>query len=269
VYSGGQAESIMGAALKSLGWAREKFIVSTKLFRGLQDAPNLKNTLNRKYLLHAIDGSLKRMQLDFVDLLFCHRSDPETPVEETVYAMHDIISRGKALYWGTSEWPATRIMEAYTVAERYGLHKPVMEQPQYNLLHRERVEEEFAPLYESIGLGTTTWSPLASGLLTGKYNNGNTPHGSRGALPEYDWLKERLLNPASIAKVKKLEPLAKELNCSMAQLAIAWCLCKPHVSSVILGASKASQLKENLEAAKVAKALTPEILSQIEGLTAL
>ena len=193
----------MGEALRALDWRRSSYIVSTKFFWGLHDGPNEKNTLNRKYLMQAIDASLARFGLDYVDLVFCHRADPDTPIEETVYAMHDMIAAGKALYWGTSEWSAAEIMAAWQIADRHHLHKPVMEQPQYNLLHRERVEDEYARLYGDIGLGTTTWSPLASGLLTGKYNDG-IPPGSRGTVKGYEWLAERLSNPAEIAVVKRL-----------------------------------------------------------------
>src|SRR5437588_223046 len=191
-YGGGESERIMGKAIADLGWERHSYVVSTKVFWGLHDDVNMKNTLNRKYLLHAIDGSLGRFGLEFVDLLFCHRHDPDTPVEETVWAMSDIIDAGKALYWGTSEWPADRIREAWEIADRHHLHKPVMEQPQYNLLSRERVEDEYASLYEEpIGLGLTTWSPLASGLLTGKYLEGVAPD-SRAALPGYEWIRRRV-----------------------------------------------------------------------------
>ena len=247
VYARGQSETIMGNALKKLGWRRSSYIVSTKFFWGLHDGPNEKTTLNRKYLLQAIDGSLRRLQLDYVDLVFCHRPDPETPIEETVWAMHDIIRAGKALYWGTSEWSAAEIMAAWQIAERHHLAKPVMEQPQYNLFHRDRVEKEYAQLYRDIGLGTTTWSPLASGLLTGKYNDG-VPAGSRATLKGYEWLAERLVDPARIAKVRRLAPIAADLGCTLAQLALAWCLRNPNVSTVITGASRAAQVTENMRA---------------------
>ncbi len=187
-YAGGESEAIMGDAIAELGWPRWSYVICTKVFWGIHDAVNMRNTLNRKYLLHAIEGSLERLQLDFVDLLFCHRPDPDTPIEETVWAMHDIIERGQALYWGTSEWSADEIRAAWEIAERHHLHKPVMEQPQYNLLERRRVEREYARLYDDIGLGLTTWSPLASGLLTGKYLDG-VPEGSRASLPGYEWLR--------------------------------------------------------------------------------
>jgi voltage-dependent potassium channel beta subunit len=263
VYARGESEAIMGRVLKRLGWRRGSYLVSTKLYWGLHDGPNEHNTLNRKYLLEAIDGSLARLQLDHVDLLFCHRPDPETPIEETVWAMHDIVRSGRALYWGTSEWSAAAIREAWEVAERHHLHKPVMEQPQYHLLHRERVEREYAPLYQDIGLGTTTWSPLASGLLTGKYNNG-IPDGTRATLPGMEWLRPLLTDPSRIAVVKRLGKVADDLGVPLAQLAIAWCLKNPHVSTVILGASRVSQLRENLGALAVVPKLTDEVMRAID-----
>lgn len=264
VYAGGKSEAIMGQALRELEWPRESYVISTKLFWGLRDGPNTKNTLNRKYLLHAIDGSLERLGLEFVDLLFCHRPDPETPIEETVWAMSDIIASGKALYWGTSEWSAEAIEEAYDVAERYRLRKPVMEQPQYNLLWRNRVEEEYAPLYEKHGMGTTVWSPLASGALTGKYLDG-IPEGSRAALPGYEWLREHILTPANDDKVRRVLSVAEELGCTPAQLAIAWCARNPNVSTVITGASHVEQVRENMGALEVMPRLTDEIIARLEG----
>jgi len=222
-YAGGRSEEIMGAVLKRAGWRRSSYLVSTKFFWGLHDGPNERHTLNRKYLLEAIDGSLERLQLDHVDLVFCHRPDAGTPVEETVRAMHDIVARGKALYWGTSEWPAAQAMHAWQIAERHHLHKPVMEQPQYHMLHRDRFECEYGPLFRDLGLGATTWSPLASGLLTGKYNAG-IPAGSRAALPGYEWLREAVITEERIGIVKRLQPVADDLGCTMAQMAIAWCL---------------------------------------------
>ena len=267
-YSGGEAESIMGRALKKLGWRRSSYLVSSKFFWGLHDSPNEKNTLNRKYLMQAIDGSLQRFGLDYLDLIFCHRPDPNTPIEETVRAMSDIVSQGKALYWGTSEWTGAQVREAYQIAERHHLHKPQMEQPQYNLFAREKVERDLAPLCKEIGLGLTTWSPLASGLLTGKYSQGSVPAGSRAALPGYEWLRERVLNPSKLEAVKKLEPIAKELGCSLAQLAVAWCLKNQNVSTVLLGATSAEQLSENLKSAAVAEKLSDSLLSEIEKATA-
>jgi len=264
VYAGGKSETIMGQAVKELGWPRESFVISTKLYWGLREGPNTKNTLNRKYLMHGIDGSLERLGLDFVDLLFCHRPDPETPIEETVWAMSDIIASGKALYWGTSEWSAEEIEEAYEVAERDGLRKPVMEQPQYNLLWRERVEEEYAPLYEKRGMGTTVWSPLASGALTGKYLDG-IPEGSRAALPGYEWLREHILTPANDEKIRRVLEVAQELQCTPAQLAIAWCAKNPRVSSVITGASRVEQVHDNMGALDVMSRLTEDVLARLEG----
>ena len=264
IYAGGQSEELMGNALKDLKKPRLSYIVSTKFFWGITKGPNQVNTLNRKYLLHAIDGSLKRLQLDYVDLVYCHRPDPHTPIEETVWAMSDMITRGKALYWGTSEWSADEIRAAYDIAERHHLHKPVVEQPQYNLFHRTRVEEEYARLYEDIGLGLTTWSPLASGLLTGKYRSG-IPKGSRAELPNYAFLREGLTDQAKNAVVAELEGVAKQLGCSLAQLAIAWTLTNPNVSSVITGASQVAQLQENMKAAAVKDKITGEVKEKIEA----
>jgi voltage-dependent potassium channel beta subunit len=262
-YAGGESETIMGQALKELAWPRANYVVSTKFFWGLENRPNRYHTLNRKYLLDAIDGSLKRFQLDYVDLAFCHRPDPNTPIEETVWAMSDMVTRGKALYWGTSEWSAEEIRAAYEIAERHHLHKPVMEQPQYNLFHRKRVEDEYARLYEDYGLGLTTWSPLASGLLTGKYRNG-IPSGSRAQLQGYDWLQKQVLDPAKNEIVGKLDAIAKELGETVGTLALAWVLKNPHVSTVITGSSRIEQLHENLKAAELAKRITPEIQQRIE-----
>ncbi len=267
-YAGGKSESIMGRALKKLGWPRQSYVVSTKLFWGLSDAVNMSNTLNRKYLLQGIDGSLERFELDFVDLLFCHRPDPETPVEETVWAMHDIVSSGKALYWGTSEWSAAQLVEAFAVAERYNLRKPVMEQPQYNLLARARVEKEYKALIDSYGLGLTTWSPLASGQLTGKYLNG-VPEGSRAALRGFEWLQPMLSDEARNAKVRQLKEVADSLDCSLAQLAIAWCARNPDVSTVITGASRVEQVRENMAALEVLGRLDDELIARIDAITGL
>jgi len=262
-YAGGESESIMGAAIAELGWPRWSYVISTKVFWGIHEGPNMRNTLNRKYLLQAVESSLERLQLDFVDLLFCHRADPDTPIEETVWAMHDIIERGQALYWGTSEWSADEIRAAWEIAERHHLHKPVMEQPQYNLLERRRVEVEYARLYDDIGLGLTTWSPLASGLLTGKYLDG-VPADSRAALPGYEWLAGMLTDEGRNAKVRRLVVIADELGCSLAQLAIAWCAANPNVSTVILGASRVEQVHENLKALEVLGALDRDMLDRID-----
>ncbi len=264
IYARGQSERIMGEALKALGWRRGSYVVSTKLYWGLHNGPNEKNTLNRKYLLEAIDGSLERLGLKHVDLVYCHRPDPETPVDETVWAMHEIVRSGRAHYWGTSEWSAEEFRAAWEVADKHHLYKPVVEQPQYNLFHRERVEAEYAPLYRDLGTGTTVWSPLASGLLTGKYAEG-IPAGSRGAVKGLEWLRDGLTDADKNAAVLRLKPVAEELGCSLAQLAIAWCLKNPHVSSVITGASRPEQVRENLEALAVAKALTPEVMARIDA----
>ena len=265
-YALGKSEEVMGAAIRQLGWARHRYVVSSKFFWGIDNQEptvNFKNTLNRKYLLGAIDASLKRFGLEYLDLIFCHRPDPHTPIEETVWAMHDIISRGKALYWGTSEWSADEIRAAYEIAERHHLHKPVMEQPQYNLFHRQKVEKEYARLYEDVGLGLTTWSPLASGLLTGKYRNG-IPAGSRGSMESIAWIKDQLLDAPRNAAVQQLESIAAYLGGNAAQLAIAWANRNPNVSTVILGASKMSQLQDNLGALKLTPKLTPEVLAKID-----
>jgi voltage-dependent potassium channel beta subunit len=265
-YSEGKSEQIMGEVFTALGWPRHRFVVSTKVFWGLHDSVNMRNTLNRKYLMQAIDGSLERFGLDFVDLLFCHRADPETPIEETVWAMSDIVSAGKALYWGTSEWEADEIRAAWDIAERHHLHKPVMEQPQYNLLARRKVEREYARLYEDIGLGLTIWSPLASGLLTGKYVEG-APEGSRARLPGYEWLHDMLVDPSANAKVKALKSVSDELGCSLAQLSLAWCTKNPRVSTVITGASRVEQVRENMAALEVAERLDDEVMARIESAT--
>lgn len=268
-YAQGQSEVVMGAAFKALKWARLDYVVSTKFYWGLE-TPGLKvnqrNTLNRKYLSQAIDGSLKRMQLDFMDLVFCHRPDPHTPIEETVWAMSDMITQGKALYWGTSEWSAADVRAAYEIAERHHLHKPVMEQPQYNLFHRTRVEEEYSRLYDDMQLGLTTWSPLASGLLTGKYRNG-VPAGSRGAMGELSFLLPGLTDADKNAAVDQLSEIATELGGNVAQLAIAWVNKNPRVSTVILGASKLSQLQDNLGALALTPKLTPEVLARIDAIS--
>lgn len=263
-YAGGRSEEIMGAALKKLGWRRASYAVSTKFFWGLNEGPNEKHTLNRKYLMQAIDGSLKRFGLDYVDLVFCHRPDKSTPVEEVVWAMSDIVASGRALYWGTSEWSAEEIREAWEIADRRNLRKPQMEQPQYNMLAREKVEKEFSRLYDGIGLGLTTWSPLASGILSGKYAKG-VPAGSRLSLPGYEWLKDRIYQVETIAAVAALEPLAKELGATLPQLGIAWCARNPRVSTVITGASRPEQVAENLKALDIVAKLTPEVLDRIDA----
>ncbi len=262
-YASGESERVMGAAFRELGWQRHEYVVSTKLFWGLHDVPNMKNTLNRKYLAQAIDGSLERFGLDFVDLVFCHRPDPKTPIEETVWAMSDMVSQGKALYWGTSEWNADDIRAAYDIADRHHLHKPIVEQPQYNILWRDRVEKDYRRLYEDIGLGTTIWSPLSSGLLTGKYLNG-VPDGSRATLPGYEWLRGMLTDPARNKKVADLKVVADELGVSLTQLSLAWCAKNPHVSTVITGASSAAQVRENMTALDALDLLTDEVMERID-----
>lgn len=258
-YAGGDSEILMGRALKKLGWRRSSYVISTKFFWGLHDGPNEKDTLNRKYLMQAIDGSLARLQLDHVDLIYCHRPDPHTPMEEVVRAMSDIISQGKALYWGTSEWNADQLLEAWKIADRRNLYRPQMEQPQYNVLVHERVEKEYARLYEEIGLGLTTWGPLRSGLLSGKYRDGE-PAGSRASLSGYGWLRERW-NAQEREIVVGLQRIAEEVGCSLSQLSIAWILRNRNVSSVILGASRLEQLKENLGAKSVV--ITPDVVAAI------
>jgi voltage-dependent potassium channel beta subunit len=273
VYANGRSETIMGEALRQLGRSPLDYVVSTKFFWGLDRGKpggrpriNGQDTLNRKYLHHAIDGSLQRLQRECIDLVFCHRPDPTTPIEETVWALHDLIQRGKILYWGTSEWSATDIRAAWEIAERHHLHKPVMEQPQYHLFHRQRVEQEYAPLYEDTGLGLTTWSPLASGLLTGKYRHG-IPAGSRGSIESMGFLRDGLIDPQKNAAVVRLEELAADLGGSVAQLAIAWVNRNPRVSTVILGASRLSQLKDNLKALELTPKLDPEVLARIDAIT--
>ncbi len=262
-YAGGDSERIMGQAFAKLGWPRHSYVVSTKLFWGLHDEVNMKNTLNRKYLLQAIDGSLDRLGLDFVDIVYCHRADPHTPVEETVQAMSDIITAGKALYWGTSEWSADEIRAAWETADRHNLHKPIVEQPQYNLFARTRVEWEYLRLYEDIGLGLTIWSPLASGQLSGKYLDG-IPSDSRAALPGYEWLQDSVRHEKRNAKVRKLKEVADDLHCTLAQLAIAWCARNKRVSTVITGASRVEQVHENLRALDVLARLDDEVMARIE-----
>jgi voltage-dependent potassium channel beta subunit len=255
----------MGSVLKKTGWQRSQFVVSTKIFWG-GDGPNDRG-LSRKHILEGTDAALGRLGLEYVDLIFCHRADLHTPVEETVRAMNHVIDQGKALYWGTSEWPADRILEAFHLARREGLIPPIMEQPQYHMFHRERFEKEYAPLYQRIGLGTTTWSPLAGGLLTGKYRDG-IPGGTRSTLDGFGWLQDRYGSDTAlqnIQKVERLRPLAEGLDATLPQLAIAWCLKNDNVSSAIVGASRVEQLEENLGAIDVAERLSPDIMEQIEA----
>ncbi len=263
-YARGNAETVMGKVLKTTGWPRADLVISTKIFWG-GSKPN-RTGLSRKHLIEGIQASLARLQLDYVDLLFCHRPDIYTPIEETVRAMNFIIAQGWAFYWGTSEWSAAQIMEAHAIARQLNLIPPLMEQPQYNMFTRERFEKEYALLYRDLGMGTTIWSPLASGLLTGKYNQG-IPEGTRATLPGYEWLRDNFTNEEAlqnIEKVKQLMPIADELGFSMAQVALAWCLKNPNVSTVITGASRASQVVENMKALECAEKLSPEIMERIE-----
>lgn len=265
-YAHGQAEVVMGNVIQRAGWKRSDLVVSTKIFWG-GDGPN-DTGLSRKHLVEGVNAALARLQMDYVDLLFCHRPDIHTPIEETVRAMTYLVNSGKTFYWGTSEWSAADIMEAYQIARREHLVPPTMEQPQYNMLHRERFEKEYAKLYKEIGLGTTIWSPLASGILTGKYNDG-MPEGTRVNMPGYEWLRknfESAQGQANIAKARQLAPIAEELGCTQSQLALAWCLKNPNVSTVITGASRAEQVVENMRALDVAAKLTPDVMERIEAI---
>ncbi len=262
-YSNGQAEVVMGNVIRSLGLRRQSLVLSTKIFWG-GSGPN-DTGLSHKHVIEGTHAALRRLQTDYVDLLFCHRPDPDTPIEETVRAMDILVRQGKAFYWGTSEWSAAEIREAHSIARQYGLTPPSMEQPQYNLFSRQRVEHEYLPLYRELGYGTTIWSPLASGLLTGKYNHG-IPAGSRLADPKNEWLREQILMPGRIEKVQKLETVAKDLGCTLAQLSIAWCVKNPHVSTVITGASSVEQVHDNLKSLAVVPQLTPEIMARIDAL---
>lgn len=265
VYARGKAESVMGEAIRQLEWPRHSYLVSSKYYWGIhgEEAVNAYFTLNRKYLLEAIDGSLERLGLDHLDLVYCHRPDPDTPIEETVWAMSDIVSSGKAIYWGTSEWSADEIRAAWGIADRHHLHKPVVEQPEYNLFKRGRVEQEYRRLYEDIGLGLTTWSPLASGLLTGKYRDG-IPEGSRGE--SIEWLREKLTDDEANARVDRFVAVANDIGCTPAQLALAWAVSNPNVSTVITGASRVEQVHENMEALDVVGELTDERKAAIEDI---
>jgi voltage-dependent potassium channel beta subunit len=267
VYAGGESERIMGEALRRLGWPRHSYVLTSKFFWGIHDGVNTRNTLNRKYLMEAIPAALERFGLEHLDVVYAHRADPATPIAETVRAFSDAIDRGWAHYWGTSEWSAYEIREALDVAERSGLHAPITEQPQYHLLHRERMEVEYRRLFDDTGYGTTTWSPLASGMLTGKYLDG-VPDGSRAALPGYEWLAERLKDPRHNDRIRALIALAGELDASPAQLAIAWCAANPDVSSVITGASRPAQVVENMGALAVLPRLDADVMARIDGIFA-
>jgi len=260
-YAGGQAEVIMGEALKALGWQRKDYLVSTKIFWG-GSGPNDKG-LSYKHIIEGVNNALKRLQLDYVDLVYAHRPDPETPIEETVFAFNQVIREGKAFYWGTSEWSAAEIMRAVDFARRNGMRPPSMEQSQYNLLHRQRFEVEYAPLYKELGYGTTTFSPLYSGLLTGKYNEGKIPQGSRASLDHYKWIRDNIMDERKLTVSRKLSEVADDLGVPMAQMSLAWILKNPHVSTVITGASKVSQLKENLKAVEVKEKLTDDVMERI------
>lgn len=261
-YAHGNAEIVMGNILKRTGWRRESYVISTKIFWGGK-GPN-DTGLSYKHVVEGVNNALRRLQLEYVDMVFCHRPDPYTPIEETVRAMDLVIRQGKAFYWGTSEWSAADIMRADGIARQYNLTPPSMEQPQYNMLHRERVEVEYAPLYRDLGYGTTIWSPLASGLLTGKYNNG-IPAGSRAALQGYEWLRDNMITPERIATVQKLQPIADELGTTLTKLALAWCLKNPNVSTVITGASRVEQVHQNMAALEVVDSLTPEVMQHIDS----
>ncbi len=263
VYAGGKSEEIMGAALRKLGWRRGSYLISTKLYWGMHDSPNEKNTLNRKYLIEGIDGSLERLGLDYVDILYCHRADPTTSIEETVRAMHTIIETGRAYYWGTSEWSASEIIAAIEIADRHHLHRPVVEQPIYNLFAQHRLGTAYDRVYEEYGYGSTTWSPLASGLLTGKYKDG-IPEGSRGSLSSMDWLTSELTDKDRLTRAAALEPLAADMGASLAQFSLAWCLQNPRVSSVITGASRVEQVHENMKAMQFVDKFSPDLLAEID-----
>jgi voltage-dependent potassium channel beta subunit len=267
VYAHGQSEIIMGNVLKKAGWPRDSYILSSKvMFGSIEDPQPTQRGLNRKHIVEACHQAIQRLQVDYLDLYFCHRPDPETPIEETVRAMTELIYRGDILYWGTSEWSAQQLMEAYSVARQFNLIPPTMEQPQYNMFHRYRFEVEYGRLYDGIGLGTTIWSPLASGLLTGKYNDG-MPDNTRASLPGYEWLKEMFESEEwqeRLVKTRLLTKIAQELGTNMARMAIAWCLKNPHVSTVITGASSAEQVRDNMEAINVVPLLSEDIMETIE-----
>ena len=269
-YEAGQSEIVMGRALKALARPRDSYCVSSKVFFGATPNPlPTQEGLSRKHVTEACHQALQRLQVDYLDLYFCHRADPDTPIGETVWAMHNLVTQGKVLYWGTSEWSADEIREAHQFARDNHLTPPTMEQPQYNLLDRERFEIEYAPLFDEYGMGTTVWSPLASGALTGKYLDG-IPEGSRATLPGYEWLRERMVESdrgrGRMQRVARLLPIAEEIGTTLPRLAIAWCLLNPNVSTVILGASRLEQLEENLQATEVLPLLTDEIRDRLAGI---
>jgi voltage-dependent potassium channel beta subunit len=267
VYALGESEKMMGRVLKKKKWDRTSYTVSSKAFFGWRGKENKPNQMgnSRKHLTEACNEALQRLGVDYLDMFFCHRPDKNTPIEETVWAMNHLIQQGKVLYWGTSEWSGVEIMEAHRVAEKFRLIGPTMEQPQYNLFERDKIEKEFAEIYKTVGLGTTIWSPLASGLLTGKYNDG-IPKNSRFALEGFDWLKERWVMDEKVKKVKKLSEFAAKMNVTTAALSIAWCIKNPNVSTAILGATKKAQLLDNLKALDVLEKLTPDVMEKIEGI---
>ncbi|NCP45569.1 MAG: aldo/keto reductase, partial [Flavobacteriales bacterium] len=267
IYARGESEIVMGKILKKMKWDRDSYVVSSKVFFGYRGTENTKpnqNGLSRKHVFEACHQALERLQVDYLDLFFCHRPDKNTPIEETVWSMHNLITQGKILYWGTSEWSAQEIMEAHMVAKQYNLIGPTMEQPQYNMLHRQKVEVEFSQMYKTIGLGTTIWSPLASGVLTGKYNQKSQPKDTRLVMEGMDWLKDSVVTNENLDKVAQLEKIAKKLGLSLPVLAITWCLKNENVSTVMLGASKLSQLEENFKAIEAKAKLTPEVMDEIE-----
>jgi voltage-dependent potassium channel beta subunit len=267
-YAGGRSEEIMGRVLKSKNWDRTTYCVSSKAFFGLYGIDNkpTQRGLSRKHLTEACHQALRRLQLDYLDLFYCHRPDPETPMAEIVWTMNILLQQGKILYWGTSEWSAEEIMEAHAVAKSLNLIPPAMEQPQYNLFERKKMEQDYLPLFSGPGMGTTIWSPLASGLLTGKYNNGNIPEGSRLSLENYTWLKDRVMQEDKLARVAQLSKVAGKLNTTLSTLAIAWTIRNPNVTTAILVATKESQLAENLRATDVYQQLTPEIMDEIDSI---
>lgn len=267
VYALGESEKMMGRVLKKKNWDRTSYTISSKVFwgwRGKENKPN-QHGLSRKHIVEACHEALQRLQVDYLDLYFCHRPDKNVPIEEVVWTMHHLIQQGKILYWGTSEWSGVEIMEAHRVAHQYGLIGPSVEQPQYHLLERNKMENEFLMIFRTVGMGTTIWSPLASGLLSGKYNNG-IPEGSRFALTGFDWLKDRWMQDSFLSRAKKLGELAKQLDITMAQLSIGWCIKNPHVTTAILGATRSAQLLENLGALKAAEKLDAEVMQQIEDI---
>jgi voltage-dependent potassium channel beta subunit len=263
-YASGQAELIMGKALKELGWQRKDYLISTKIFWG-GDGPNDRG-LSYKHIIEGVNNALKRLQLDYVDFVFAHRPDPDTPIEESVFAFNQVIRQGKAFYWGTSEWSAAEIMRATDFARRNSLRPPSMEQPQYNMFHRQRFEEEYAPLYKELGYGTTTWSPLYGGLFTGKYNEGNIPEGSRASLKQFQWVKDRVQDEGKLDVTRQLAEVAEDLNVTMAQMSLAWLLKNPNVSTVITGASKVSQVEENMKAVAIKEKLTDDVMLRINDI---